>query len=279
MGTKNEYLILHYENMYRKKSDIELSMIVSSTASQIGLMDAAGTSVAQAEELFAKMEAANRITSQREAKRQAVVNAKREYDNTLEARKKKAILNLRTAASYNGQLIIAILEDEDGKSKDDFFDWEELSELGEDGIKKILSELCKEGMIELRDDGKYYLLEILNTSLIPHDIVKWGLRKAFHICPENISDLPFAQKDVALILETFPTYKAMSTSDYMKEIEFYLDFPEWKGYNDFSEFDLSRFKRNESMLNARLRELVRKGIMKEFGNGSVYALALLGEEG
>jgi len=283
MSTKNEALVQTYMNMYKSKGDNELHTIVSSNASQIALMSATGTSVAQADMLLAQMEAANRITYLRTEKKKAEINALIEFRNTLEIRKKKAILNLKAAASSNGQLITAILEDEDGKTADEFMDWEELAELGEDGIKALLDELCKEGMIEIRDDGKYYLLEVLNVSLIPRDIVRWGLRKAFGICPEDISKLTSDQKKVALILETFPPNKAMSASEYLSEIEFYLDFSEWEGYSRYSKSDFSSIKgygtsNQEQRVDSNLRQLAGKGILKEFGNGNAYAVAFLGEE-
>ena len=277
MSNVNESLVLNYQMLYRSKGDYELRAIISANASKIAFMSVAEISAGAGNILMAEVEAAKRILDQRARKKKAEDAAIENYRKTVSVRRKTAILNLKAAASENGQLVTAILEDEDGKTVEDFMDWEEFSDLGREELELFLNELCKEGMIEHREDGRYYLLEILTDHMLPQNIEKWAMRKACSINYDGTTKLDYEEEKYALILATVPQYKAMTVSQYTKQLEFYEEYPEWEGYKRYTKSSISFLK---SSLSFYLRKLAEKGVFKTFGSGdeTAYAYAFLGEE-
>jgi len=92
--------------------------------------------------------------------------------------KRECISNLRTAASANGQLVAAILEEEDGLTSEQIGSWcEELETLDEDALKALIYGLCKEGIIERDKEGKFHLLFIMDEDLKAYPATDWALKK------------------------------------------------------------------------------------------------------
>ena len=82
-------------------------------------------------------------------------------------RKAKAILNLPNAATLNGQLVAAILEEvPDGLTQKQIASWcDELEAIPEEDFKALLDGLVKEKIIELDEKGRYSLLSVLDRDM------------------------------------------------------------------------------------------------------------------
>ena len=154
---------LHFQ--FANKTDSELQRVVQNNA----LKAAASNSVVEMETLVEESEYCSSLL-------QARANARKEWRKTLPDRKRKAILNLKTAATPNGQLIAAILEDEGSLTVEEICSWcEELHELGQDKVQKILDELVSEGV--LKKNGKAYYSYIIYTKhLFPEHPADWALK-------------------------------------------------------------------------------------------------------
>ena len=69
-------------------------------------------------------------------------------------KKEGRFLRLKNAASPNGQLVAAILEDEDGKTAEELAGWcDELAEIPDEKFSELLEGLITEGFLE-KDDGR-----------------------------------------------------------------------------------------------------------------------------
>jgi hypothetical protein len=115
--------------------------------------------------------ACNEIIESRKKEKEERNTASETWKSIIKQQKESNILNLPAASSANGQLIAAILEDEDGKTAEEITGWcDELAALGLDECKSLLDQLVSENILELGEDQKYYLLNICAPTLFPSDI-------------------------------------------------------------------------------------------------------------
>ena len=124
-------------------------------------------------ELCAEMTVCKEIYEERQEQRK---NEKAWKEN-LEERRKAAILNLPTATSKIGQLIITILEFRNGMTVDDIlkFKHSSISELTIDKLNEILKRLTAEGVI-YEKEKRYYFLRTCTPSLFPEDPIDYTRR-------------------------------------------------------------------------------------------------------
>ena len=102
------------------------------------------------------------------------VDARAELTSKMQRWRHEYILNLKAAASANGQLIAAVLEEEDGLTTDQIGSWcEELEMLSSDALDSLLHELCLERIIKRDNEGKYHLRYILNEDLKAVPETEW----------------------------------------------------------------------------------------------------------
>lgn len=151
--SKKEALISHENDTTEqlKSRVVELSsLIIAAPSTEAGL--------AEATKFLGEMEACTEILSQREAQEESIKDKKKQWKNFLQARKEEAILHLETAVSPNGQLVAAILEEEDGKTAEELAGWcDELAQLPEEDFRQLLKALVDEGILR-EEEGAYYLL-------------------------------------------------------------------------------------------------------------------------
>ena len=185
---QTEHMRLSSERKHDKMSDTELRRIIDANNSWIQTMPVVSATYETNKEAavkMAEMEYCIEILERRETKRKSDIALK----NTLEKKKKKwkanelsrrdlAVLNLPVSVTYHGQLIAAILENEDYKSIEELASWnEELSSFDEVTLQNILKGLVNEGILMLDDQGKYSLLTICNDSLYPPNPLEWAIKK------------------------------------------------------------------------------------------------------
>ena len=195
-------------------SDSELTQLSMDNARKINAIprNASSAQLTEAEWLLKEMEFCKEIVESRK-------NAKEKWKAALPDRVEAAILNLETAVSPNGQLVAAILEDEDGKTAAEINAWcEELAAMEEQDIVALLDALVKEGVLEQRE-GKYYLLRVCTETLFPEYPTEWALRvlrhKAVHYgATEEIILRSLEGSDGPLLAADFPDAVKKSSNYY-----------------------------------------------------------------
>ena len=162
-SVKSLYLIQH-----RDDSDDQLreTMVNNARIAQ-GLPPA---QIAEGYKLLGEIDACNEILKERKEAKEKIAAGKKEYESSLDRRRDDALLTLKAAPTPNGQLVAAILEEEDGKTAEELAGWcDELDSLDDADFRALLSDLVDDGIIEKREDGKYYLRVVLT------DKVQWDV--------------------------------------------------------------------------------------------------------
>jgi hypothetical protein len=172
MASPSRAEIDSFKLLHADKGDLELRAIALGNIEKINALPSSSSPsmVAQAQLWLAETTACNEIIERRKKDKEAKQNALETWQLTIENKAESNILNLPAASSANGQLIAAILEDEDGLTAEEITGWcEELTLLGLEECKKLLDQLVAEDILELGKDQKYYLLNICTPSLFPSD--------------------------------------------------------------------------------------------------------------
>lgn len=160
----------HYRNEHKDKSDTELRQIVLNSSKKVTALPVSPTPkmLADAKQWLAEAKACNAILSARNDARIARTAAIKEWKDGQDAAKMKAILNLPTGITPNGQLVAAILEDEGAAmTAQEIAGWcDELGELEEADLQSLLDGLQRERIIG-RDGDKYFLRQAVTESLYP----------------------------------------------------------------------------------------------------------------
>lgn len=91
-----------------------------------------------------------------------------DYKSELEGRRCAAVLNLSAALTLKGQLVVAILEDQEDLTMDMIKNWgDDFSDMTDEEFSQLLSDLCKDGLIE-KEGENYSLICSCDGSLFPH---------------------------------------------------------------------------------------------------------------
>ena len=205
-GWKRYYLTEH-EN----KPDKELMRIAQDSARAVSLIPANATSsdIAKGQQLLSEVAACQEILEKRKKNRDAVDNAIKSWESELQRRKESAILNLPYASSLNGQLVAAILEEEDGKTADEIRAWyDELVVMDDQEYQALLNGLMTESIIEKKGD-RYYLKNICTADLFPSnsasacsDVVQKLICYIIEIWEKPLSENVL--KELLTIIERYP---------------------------------------------------------------------------
>ena len=212
---------------YKNKPDEELKAIINHNGRAIHSQD-----LVEASKSLAEMEACNILLKQRAEDRLAQASARLEeqqalekamvaWNNNISLRKMNAILNLPVATSYHGQLVAAVLSEEDGLTVNEICQWSaELSALKRVELDKVIKGLVNEGIIVIDQAERCWLLTICDKSLFPVDAVQWAKKKYQH---ERNRELHETQLNfvVALAANNGPLteYDWLKISGALKELE------------------------------------------------------------
>ena len=235
---------------HSKKTDEELRAIIVHNALAIQHQEGAvafrtaGESEACSELLKQRKEKQARD----EAEQLAIADAIHNWEKTEFVRKRRleAALSLPTATSHYGQLVAAILEEEDGLIAEEIQQWSnELNSMEEKVFKKLLKSLTKEGIITVDREKKYRLLTTCDKTLMPADPMRWANNKYKY---QYNDDLSYTQK-------TFLAVLASNKTPYTE-----YDWLEITGDN--YELEGAKRRRNfRSYTISDLAELVERGVL------------------
>ncbi len=149
-------------------SDEQLQRFILDNMGVVSSMPA--SRVAEGYKLLGEIDACNEILKERKEKRERAEKAKKDYMASLERRRDDALLTLKAAATPNGQLVAAILEDEDGKTAEELAGWcDELASLDEAEFRALLDDLVGDGILERKAEEQKYYLRVLCTEKVQWD--------------------------------------------------------------------------------------------------------------
>ena len=153
---------------HQNDSDEQLREVFLTNARLIAGLSNSMNDIAEGYRLMGESEACSEILSERQSRREQIKKKKEEWKKGLPVRKERAVLQIPTAVSPNGQLVAAILEDEDGKTAEELSGWcDELGSLDEQELEKLLGGLEKEGVVKRDSDGQYHLRRLCTEDLLP----------------------------------------------------------------------------------------------------------------
>ena len=155
---------------HRNDTDEMLREVIKRSGAQIlsntGLTDA---DLSLKSRLSGEVDGCVEILRSREKANEEREKKAREWNDRLPERKAKAILNLPNAASPNGQLVAAILEEApDGLTEQQLASWcDELAAIPEEEFRALLDGLVGESILEKQEDERYRLLSVLDEDMLP----------------------------------------------------------------------------------------------------------------
>lgn len=161
------------------KSDSELQLYIMQLAGKIQSIPPGPSRylLSQAEELMAEAKVCEDILASRKSNRDRLEQAHKEWERRLPERRYAAILNLKEAATPNGQLIAAILEDEGSLSEQEISTWcEELAAMDRSVLHDLLNALVTEGVLDF-SNNKYRIRRICTDTLFPDDPIHWAFKQ------------------------------------------------------------------------------------------------------
>lgn len=189
--------------MHKDKSVDELRVIVHHNSAAIYSVDADGAKTLLAEseacaELLKQKTDAAAYMQQENINRMYSLN---EWEKANSARRKKAILNLPAGTSYNGQLVVAVLDDAaESLTAAEIRQWsDELTAIEDGEYQKLLNALCNEEVLCCTQDGKYSILSFCTPDLQRTNAMLWlkkrlNYDKDSYIYSEDKKKLAFFQR-------------------------------------------------------------------------------------
>lgn len=266
-----------YMSQYQNKTDEELHAIVRHNAQACLNQDGVELAKTSAEtkacyELIKIRQLAREIEKTNQAldqyKNRVIRDAVSEWKANIVSRRMRAVINIPNATSYFGQLVLAVLDEEDGLGAKEICQWsEELAALSEEEMNALLNALVKEGVIIVDKEQKYRLLTLCDETLLPVDAVQWARNKyKYEHNNDYLRDGQFAFLR-ALVARESP----LTEDDWLEAA--------------LPARDLERVKK-ESHLKDRymdkLNELVERGVLMKTPIGNtkfnLYYFPMLGEE-
>ncbi len=213
--------------------------------------------VAEGYKLLGEIDACNEILKERQERRERVEKAKKDYLNSLERRRDDALLTLKAAATPNGQLVAAILEDEGGMTTEELAGWcDELASLDEAEFRDLLDDLAGDGILE-RKDGRYYL-RVLCTEK-----VQWTAESAARYVERHFDEKreSLARTDMLAVIEHLRVQGEPLSAERCAELD--------KEYAEL--FGGSEGARTASSYNVEMRRLAKAGVLANvYNTGGVY---------
>lgn len=166
----------YFLRWHKDKTVAELRVIMEHNAAAIYSQNEEGARMLLAEsqacaELVQKKNAASDYIETEEMNRAYSLPT---WERANDARRKKAVHNLPAATSYRGQLVIAVLEEEDNLTAEEIRQWsDELSAMDNDEYKKLLDALCGEEILYCTNDSKYAILSFCSPDLQRTNPMLW----------------------------------------------------------------------------------------------------------
>lgn len=261
---------------HKDDTDEQLRETVLRNVRAIGLLPSTNQGAMEGYKLLGEVDGCNEILAQRQAKRQKTQDAKDKWKRELADRRKKAVLNLPNAVSSNGQLVAAILEDEDGKTAEELHGWcDELAALSDEDFNALLNGLVDEGI--LRRKGKSYRLLTPCTEELTYTMKAWEDRvKELYESPE--------ERDIAdafLLLLRSTDDELYSIGDFFRDLKndiFTSDRLDKVRSIELGDFKVKRVL--DKLCKAHVLELVYQGETENISDRNkecYYQFALLGE--
>lgn len=172
---KAAYDLAMLQNLH--KTDEELRNIVMYNAQKIVAMPQTQSGLLEATKLLGEQKACNELLKDRENNREEIVKAKKQYNESKDGKLLEYVLNLPTAVTPNGQLVAAILEDEDGLTKEDLHNWcEEFEQLSDEEFDSLINGLVAERIIS-KKDNVYKLQAICGKNLTADNPYTWMIER------------------------------------------------------------------------------------------------------
>lgn len=168
----------YFYRMHSEKGEMELSAIISTNAQKILALpnNVSGAMRADAEQWRIESKVCKAILDDRKNKKEAAENAFASWKENEQNRVNRRFLNLPAAASSLGQLIAAILEEEN-LTIDELAGWcDELAVLERSELEKLLQELVAEKILQ-ENEGRYECINVCTENLYPENPVEWGMKR------------------------------------------------------------------------------------------------------
>lgn len=140
----------------------------------------------EAYKLMGEMEGCNALLEERRAARDALSAKKLEWRKERRKREDAALLALETAVSPNGQLVAAILEEENELPREQLRVWcDELAALDDESFEALMDGLEKEGVVQEEGDS-YQLIAVCKEDLTwDREAIERCIREEFSYSDET----------------------------------------------------------------------------------------------
>lgn len=247
----------------RKSNEELLKIIEDASAKAQGT-----TNVAMLEKLLGEIEACREIIEARNKRRVHI-------DKTVSDLKKKmnnwasdGILSCPVSVTPNGQLIAAILEDEDGLSENEIGGWcDELSALPNNQLHEILDGLVEEHVLTVDEDKRYHLHLLCTGRPYTDNPNKW--------LSERIAALPNNDSVENRVISYF-FHGMMAPDDFWRPWKLYFSkgFEEPDRFSDYEDVLYRVWHALERLYDAGL--LARYLIMDEVDCPYIYDFPVVG---
>ena len=248
---------------HKDKSDSELQQIILNNARLVAGIGTDPSSISQGYRLMGESEACNELLAQRNAERERIKTGKEKWVEELQKRKDDALLSLRAAATPNGQLVQAILEDEDSLSQMELAGWcDELASLDDEELTKLLKDLVEDGVLASSGkDGRYRLRVVCDANQ------QWSSDNSIRAISHSAMRNKELAMKIMLLLDA--EEEPMCAEDCAAAQEWFPDAEDTESVGKYS-FD------------SAMREMMKEGILTRVfivGSNSYYAPAIIGEGG
>ena len=206
-----------YLQLHKDKTKAELRAILTHNAIAISSKsgDDAQNMLAESQacsELLQKMISAEEYLLQEGLQQEF---AEVTWKNSLENRRNKAILNLPAATSYHGQLVAAVLDEEDGLTADEIRNWsDELLAMADHEYEKLLTDLCNEEILCCTKEGVYSILSLCMPDLMRTNVMLWLAKHYDYVTEENASF--FHEGERAFLHHLLNTRKPATEIDWIE---------------------------------------------------------------
>ena len=279
-STNQKYLQRDFDALWTK-SEAELKVTMSQAARTLLTQNVGYSEESDNKRKYAAAEA---VLAEKERRKKEEDSIKKIYEQKVE----KAFLNLKAAHTPNGQLVVAILEEEKSLTEDELHNWcEELQAISEEEFHSLLQDLVDDGVIYQPEvsDGKYEILRIClkaKSFNYPYDYKSWvekvlalkypdkNFEKSLKNMKYTLSELDYMHA-VFYPEDFFSSLEFMAKSGDMQEIK-YL------GYDNFAITSAVEDKDSTlvyQMVRDHLDRLHKWGVLSSINGG--YYLPLLGE--
>ena len=279
-STNQKYLQRDFDALW-SKSEAELKVTMSQAARTLLTHNVGYSEESDNKRKYAAAEAG---LAEKERRKKEEDSIKKIYEQRVE----KAFLNLKAAHTPNGQLVVAILEEEKSLTEDELHNWcVELQAINEDDFHSLLQDLVDDGVIYQPEvsDGKYEILRLClksRTFDYRYDYKTWVKKVIALKYPDKDFKVQFKTMEYTLS-NLFLMREIFYPEDFFSDLEFLakegnMQEIEAQGYGTAAirraveDKDLTLAYK---MVRTNLDQLHKWGVLGSINGG--YYLPLLGE--